>query len=292
MGLSTVTLFKQDFPNTDYTDVNIGNAINLATTILENHCNRNFERKDYIDYINGSGDNSIILKNYPIVKVSDISPDIYHGIQLTVGSAVYSCNYSSTSTAITFNVIDFDGTEVESELLYATYPRMSELVVAINLLDNLTATLTSQYDNEPSRKIKPDNGLIISGQTDWISFYKSDLQLKWLLDPQTDNVIKVDRGLSFGYENVYVKYSAGYIYPSDSPLVSGNVPLDLTNICNKLVYTLLVENDEGIKSGIFKSENLGDYSYTRFDHNNSVVNQLLLDENQILSKYIYKELTW
>jgi hypothetical protein len=308
MGLSNTTLFKQDFPNTTYTDPTIINAINLSTAILSNYCKRNFEKATYIEYLSGNGDNNLILPNYPVLKVTDISPDVYNGILITVDNTVYSCNFYSDQTSITFTVIDFDGEEVETVLLYSDFPRLSDLVTEINTIDNLTATLESTYDNEPSRKIKPDNGLIISGRQDYLCFYKADFDLKWIKEPSTDNVLRLNRQLTYGFENIYVKYSAGYVYPIEPPTSSDSssssssseevvietstVPLDLTNLCNKLAYVLIGEGSDGIVGVGYKSERLGDYQYTKNDNSNSPVNQLLFEEKRILDRYIKKQLTW
>lgn len=291
MALSTITLFKQDFTGTSYTNPQIQNALDLSTAILSNYCNRTFGTSEYIEYKEGKGDNYIVLGNYPITRVSDISPDLYNMIKIDVSNTVYALNYYSDDTSITFTVIGFNGVEVTNSIDYADYPTISQLVAEITALANITATNQSTYDNEQSKKIKPDNGMIIGGQSDWINVYKADYQTKWQIEDGTDNVVELNRNLS---GDLYVRYTAGYTLPDDTvdPVVAGNVPLDLSNICNKLAYVLLKENTDGVQGGIFKSEKLGDYQYTRFDNTDSPTSQLLIEENKVLSRYIYKTLTY
>jgi len=292
MALSTITLFKRDFPNTTFADGEISSALILATDILENYCNRNFESTEYIEFPTCYSDQYIVVPNYPITKISDISPDLYNGIKISVDNTIYALNYTSDDISITFNTIELDGTETETIILYASAYKMSDLVVDINLITGVTAEIATQYGNEPSKKIKQDNGMILGGQKDWLNFYKTDLQMKWSKEYKTDNIIKVNRKL---YNELYIRYTAGYIFPDDTvtPTVDGNVPNDLINVCNKLAYTLMNEGAaDNLQTGIYKSEKLGDYAYTKFDNADSPVTQLLLADKDTLSKYVYKILTW
>ncbi len=303
MPLSNTTLFKRDFPNADFTDQTIINALQLSTDILINYCNREFEYGTYTSYLSGSGDRYLILPIYPIDRVLDISTEIYDGINLTVDSGVYSATIYSDSTKLTVDITDLDGDITSTEILYADYQRMSDIVTELSAITELTVTLSSQYNNEPSRKIKPDNMIVLGGQTEYIRFYKSDLAIKFVREDKTDDVITFNRALNSGNANIYVKYRAGYIYPveddgesssseSDEVYITYTVPNDLINICNKLAYTLMTEgNAENLQTGIYKSESLGDYSYTKFD-NNSPVTQLLLADKNTLSKYVHKVLTF
>lgn len=291
MTLSTVTLFKEDFPDTTFTDQHITLNLSLATDILENYCNRQFESQEYIESVNGVGDNYIILPNYPITKISDISPDLYDGIKISVDNTIYSVGYAISNTSIIFTSIDFDGVEVETELTYATYPRMSQLSTAINSISGLSTELSTQYENEPSKKLKKDYGMIIGGQTDYLQFYKIDLQLKYSVKNKTVDVVEVNRNL---YNSTYIRYTAGYVFPDDIsiPAISGTVPRDLSYVCNKLANLMLNSSVQDYTNPDLKSESLGDYSYTKFSKDTSSVISLMADEDKILSRYIRKTLTF
>jgi len=303
MPLSNTTLFRRDFPNTTYTDQSIINALQLSTDILINYCNREFEYGTHTSYLSGSGDNYLILPIYPIDRVLDVSTDLYNGINITVDSSVYSATIYSDSTKLTVDITDLDGDITSTYILYSLNPRMGDIADELSGITDITVTLSSQYDNEPSRKIKPDNMIILGGNTEYIMFYKSDTSIKFVKENKTDDVITFNRALNSGNANIYVKYRAGYIYPveedgdsssseSDEVYITYTVPNDLINICNKLAYTLMTEgNAENLQTGIYKSESLGDYSYTKFD-NNSPVSQLLLADKQTLSRYVRKTLTW
>lgn len=59
-----------DFSN-DLTDI----AVAWATNAVETYCDRNFMSDDYIEYINGSGRQTIILRNTPITTISEVLVD-------------------------------------------------------------------------------------------------------------------------------------------------------------------------------------------------------------------------
>jgi len=300
MALSTVYLYKLDNPSDTNTDANIQNALTTATSFLENYCKRNFERATYIDALDGYGTSTLVLPNYPVTAVYDVAPYIYPGPYITVSGAVYSCNYQISTVGITVSVIDFEGVETTNTLLWATYPKMSDLVTAITGLANITCSISSEYDNEPSRHMVQDNGLIISGQSDYINFYKQDTQNKYLIDPESYNMLKSICSFPFGTKNIYVKYQAGYLYFVDNVghtglTVTGTVPQDLISITNGLTGTLLSISANASKNYSLQSERLGDYSYANVLYNGKPVNevQAYLDSVKgLLDKYIYKVLTW
>lgn len=301
--LSSVELFKENF-ETQFEDHKIETAIKYSTSILSSYCKRDFEEKEYISYLSGSGDYLLVIPNMPIKRIYDVSPDVYQGIKITLDNSVYSLNYLIDSKKIELSIIDFDGEEEIVKITFADNQRLSDIVDSLNAIPEITATLHTNDENEPSRKLRPVNGIIVSGQTDWLEFYKSDLQLKFIKEPDTDNVIRFNRKLSFGYENVYIRYLAGYkLYKTgieeDSSSSSESeeeimpdIPLDLSYLCNKLAFVLLNESEDGFKLGNITSERLGDYAYTKSSVEVSQVVKMLGDDKKLLDKYVYKELTW
>jgi hypothetical protein len=300
MALSTVYLYKLDHPSDTNTDGNIQTALNTATSFLENYCKRSFERTTYVDALDGYGTSTLVLPHYPVTAIYDVAPHLYQGPYITVSGSVYSCNYQISTTGITLTTISFDGVEVINTLLWSTYPKMSDLAAAITALANLTCTISSEYVNEPTRHIMQDNGLIISGQSDYLRFYKQDISNKYVIDTESYNMLKSESGFPFGVKNIYVRYQAGYLYYVDNVghtglTVTGTVPRDLVAICNGLTGTLLALSSNTAKNYSLQSESLGDYSYANVLYNGQPVNEIqaYLDSIKgLLDKYINKVLTW
>lgn len=298
--LSTCFLYRRDFPNDTNTVANIENALNIATSFIENWCDRTFARATYTEYLDGWGNTELVLRNYPIVSIYDFAPYTYNGLYLSCGSSVYSLNYRIEATQIVLTVIAFDGTETTNTLLFATYPTLDDLNTAINALPNITSSVDTNLINEPSRHLRQDNGLIISGQSDYTYIYKTDISAKYIIDPQTDNLLVTDIAMPFGVKNIYIKYLAGYILNVDNAqhtalAITGNVPKDLITVTNRFANVLLTDVQNGLKNYNLQSESLGDYHISLVNYNGQPISEIesfLIANKGILDRYRYKNLTW
>ena len=72
MPLSTIYLYKTQFPNSTETDAQITNALNIATSYLENYFDRKLESQTHTEYYNGTDTNSFFAHEWPITSVIDL----------------------------------------------------------------------------------------------------------------------------------------------------------------------------------------------------------------------------
>lgn len=78
---------------------------------------------------------------------------------------------------------------------------------------------------------------------------------------------RAQQGFPPGQSNVFVWYKAGYTLPAplnsnSAPTTAGDVPTDLTLICNSIVKEVF---DDSKQDGSMKSEKFTNYSYTKAD---------------------------
>jgi len=301
MGLSTIYLYKLDFPSDANTDPVIQRAIDIATSYISSYCDRLFEAATYSEYHDGYGEGRLYLKQYPITAVSNLAWNITNVISITpTASNVYSVTYTADATDIDVTVNYSNSSSYTSTFDYATYYTMDLLNTGINSLANVSSEVVSTFVDDPSYLLRPINGLIRDGSIEWLDYYRQDNYFSWNIDPETDNVLEVSACFPKGIKNVYVRYTAGYTYPVDNAghtalTTAGNVPLDLTNACNRLVAIILRDMTAGIVSGQYQSENLGDYSYALWNYGGvpkSSVEAFMATYENVLDKYKRKTLTW
>lgn len=75
-ALTTLQTFKSEINITDTSkDALLEMYINAGSDIIENYCNRKFQKQQHTEIIDGTGSKTICLKNYPITSVSSIQVD-------------------------------------------------------------------------------------------------------------------------------------------------------------------------------------------------------------------------
>jgi hypothetical protein len=263
MGLTTIYLYKQDFPSDTNTDTVIQRAIDVATSYISGYCDRLFEAATYSEYHDGYSEARLYLKQWPITTVSNLAWNITNVISVTpTESNVYSVTYTADDTDIDVTVNYSNSSSYTTTFDYATYYTMDLLNTGINSIANVSSEVVSNYGDDPSYLLRPINGVIRDGNTEWLDYYRQDNYCSWNIDPETDNVLEVSACFPRGIKNVYVRYTAGYTYPVDNAghtalTVAGNVPLDLTNACSRLVSIILKDMTAGIVSGQYNREQLG-----------------------------------
>jgi len=301
MGLTTIYLYQLDFPSDTNTDAVIQRAIDVASSYVSNYCDRLFETATYSEYHDGYGEERLYLKQYPITAVSNLAWSLANVISVTpTESNVYSVSYSADATDVDITVNYSNSASYTTTFDYATYYTMDLLNTGINALANVSSEVVSTYGNDPSYLLRPVNGLIRDGNTERFDYFRQDTYFRWTVDPESDNILEANVSFPKGIKNVYVKYTAGYIYPVDNDehtalTTAGNVPLDLTNAANRLVAIILRDMTAGIVSGQYQRENLGDYSYALWNYAGvpkSSVEAFMATYKDVLDQYKRKTLTW
>jgi hypothetical protein len=224
--------------------------VNQATAIIEKYLHRRIASRSYSrEAYSGTGAQTLILKEWPVSKVSRVSIGRTNVFSIKNTGATTYATFEVTSTLIRFNV---DGTE--STLTLASYANLTALVAAINAVSGWTASLLSTSFGT----LKPTNLLVMPGVSamspdaafaqipdeDAVEFYlvASD-------EGRNAGIIKTPGAFPAGVENIFVDYTAGY----------STIPEELKAACLGVVRALY---ERSKKDPTLASESLGDYSYS------------------------------
>jgi hypothetical protein len=240
----------------------IESLLNYTTDMIETYCDRNFEKTDYTEWYDGV-ENNIQLENYPINRLYFVKPS------KTIAT------FTTTNTAIEQYIEkDYDNVYITLDNTSSTYPLSTYTTIGslstelapsgINIvLSDITATYPTTYIKDFTDNL--DNSYMIGADID---------NIRASIDKHLQRFIKLENAST----EVLVKYNAGYTFSQDTSghdalSVTGNVPNDLKNVCFNLAHdinlaTNVSYNAAGTPTTLFKSENIGDYSYSRFDNTN------------------------
>lgn len=198
------------------------------------YCRRTLVNASYKERYDGTGDQFLLLDNYPINSVNRLSVDTDDAIKIrnTSGTASQG-SVSVSSTVVTLTV---DG--VSSTLSLATYTTLTLLVAAINALAGWEASLVSaSYGSYPSTILVEKFGLYCGNNT-WNYLEMPDVGEEEFEVYSTEGKIYLFSGFPEGSRNIYVDYTAGYAtIPDDLKLA--------TMILIKNIYQRRVEESFG-----------------------------------------------
>jgi hypothetical protein len=290
MGLSTIYLFKLSF-TTDSTDDQINNSINTATSYIEQYLDRNLENQEYTETLDVY-DGLVQLTEYPVTKIKNVLNNYNDAILVQTDDTIYQAVFSSNNTSLSITTTDNSSQDTETILNYSSYANLASLSTAIDNISGITSSVLTVYESTPSKYLSPINKIMGKSAQMYLYSWVRDTgnTLNYMLDPETTRNLLINDFCNNIYKYIYVNYLAGYICPVDNSdhtalSISGNVPLDITDICNRLSYIILDDMSNGIKSGYYKSEELGDYSYTLSDSAKSSIDTLIISFEDNLSKY-------
>jgi hypothetical protein len=288
MGLSTIYLFKTAFPSTDSTNAQITTAINTSTSYIEQYLDRKLEYQEYtevLDVYEGLSQ----LTEYPIVKIKNVLNNYNDTVLVQTDDTLYQAIFSSNNTSLSITTTNNIAEDTETVLNYSSYANLASLTTAIDNISGITRSVLTVYESTPSKYLTPINKVMGKSAQMYLYSWVRDTSntLDYYLDPVTTRNLLIK---DYCNRYIYVNYIAGYTYPVDNGTntglaISGNVPIDLTDICNRLSYIILDDMNNGIKSGYYKSESLGDYSYTLSDSAKSSVESLINSFEDVLLKY-------
>jgi hypothetical protein len=179
--------------------------------VINTHCGKHLEADDYIEYKNGHGTEALMLDEYPVIRVYNVTIGEDNAIEIT---------NSNTDTAFSTFIVTEDelsliirgGTNAGTETLsFDTYTTLTLLVDAINALGNGWSAEFMDSDFAPI----PSTELIINPGERLVK----ETSIGYLKIPDYDNVsfkLDADSGILYasgwpkGYNNIRVEYRAGY----------------------------------------------------------------------------------
>jgi hypothetical protein len=274
MALSTIVKFKEVF-TTDYTDSQISLAINTASSYIEQYIDRSLEQQEYIEVLDVHCGLSE-LSQYPIVKIKNVLNEYNDVILIKTDSIIYQATLYSNNTSIVITTTDNNAVDTETTLNYSSNANLASLTTSLDNISGITATIDSIYNNTPSKYLYPINTSIKSNGQYYLKSWTrvNGDALVYTIDPVTTRNLLLN---SYIDNYIYVNYIAGYL--------EADMPLDIVDITNRLSYIILNDMSGGIISGYYKSESIGDYSYTLSDGAKSSIESLMYSFEDVLQKY-------
>ena len=228
-----------------YTDAQKAAAVAQAISMIETYTGRTFDATDYIQWVDGSGTQELVIDQYPVIKVYRVS---------TCGKDTFTIENSS-SLPYTVNITPNDTMQLTvagattSELTLSDYTTLALMKAAVDAIGTWTMNVLTE---DIPKHIRPMIGNGVSGGLIQIESPDDDNDI--IVNSISPSVIANYFGFPGGYANIFISYSAGY--------ETADLPADLTNTATQLAADVVrgVTNDKSMKS-----EKIGDYSYTRGD---------------------------
>ena len=233
-------------------DVLIALLIARSTSAIQRYCMRDFIATDYREFHDGDGSSEIILHNFPIISVNMLGVGRQDAFQIiNTSSDAYHAFVSVSATEIQL-VVQGGTNDDDTSLTLADYGTMTLLIAAIEALNKGWGVLSpaAAYSVWAASELLPTGkGLRCLGEYAAVQI-PGEPEADFVTDT-TSGIIKLFGRFSPGFENITIRYSAGY----------SSIPADIEQICIDL--TNIYYNMRNVNM-ILKSEKLGDYSYANF----------------------------
>lgn len=300
--LSTLFLFKTAMCiDNSEDDDQLVTLLGAASDSLARYCDRTFALTTHKEWLDGTGERFVLLRNWPVVAVYGVDTGFQQVLQIKHPSATWA-NVSAEDTGLRLFSVATTGTETESILAYSKYPTIGTLATAVDALGWTTSVL-SGMSSQPSTLIRPIASV-------WaVSPSYADLQIPYMsrnvrLNPDSDRMIErldwsYDLDLTaagtrsplifpLGHTNVFAWYKAGYTEPVDDTghtmlATAGNVPAELTFICNNITKALYDASDDVIGSA--SSQSAQDVNWSIAEGGRAIISKILAEYATVLTRY-------
>lgn len=251
MAIITAVDYKAVYA-TDETDEKLSLLIARAQDEIERFCRRKFEAADYTEIYDGDGTPYLLLHHYPVITIYSIAVGKRECLYLT-----------NTSEDAYFAYAAKSGTNLYLTVLGG--PNSGELVIDLTGYDTIGDLIASVSESgwtaisagTDTDKLSPTE-ILDSDSTNTCLNRQAAMYAPNIADVEFScdtekGILKCFETLPNGFQNIYVKYRAGYT----------ELPADLTGICCDLVKSYI---DNQTINQSMQSESLGDYSYSIKDN--------------------------
>lgn len=233
--------------------------IDQACDAIERLCGRTFKSTTYRSWLDGDGEEWLLLPNWPVLNVYGVAFNTEDVASVKFTGGQYA-TVAVSQDYVTLYSVDTSGTATETALAIADYKTITTLKAAIDAVSGWTCTIRSGQDSCLSALFKPFDSIDALSPEYGELYGAYDFAESKLAD-RSDRCIVTDIILPKGSRNIFVWYKAGYTEPADGSN-DGTMPAMLINIANALTSDLWTRTQSNTD---FKSESIGDYSYTRAD---------------------------
>lgn len=257
MGDLISTSYAKEFMriSSSVNDDLIDQIISGVSGQIERECGRTFNERTYREWVDGEGDSTLRLRNYPVTRLFRVATRRNQVGSITYsGSDTVSTVSLSTSGIMTLANITTSGAEIFKDITLAG-KSLSALSTSVGAQTGWSLAIQGTSAGEPVADLRPF--------TDWGGANNTlDLELPdesinaRIMQGTEDTIESVDgsggfafgSGLPFGRSNIFAWYKAGYAI----------IPRGLQQITAEIVKSVF---DATSQDASLESEKIGDYSY-------------------------------
>ena len=253
----------------------------LITQVSEGvaaYCGRKFELQEWRVWLDGSGENRMLVPEFPVTALYGCCIDSDGAATITFSGGKWA-SVNVSQTTMTLQSVSTAGASTATDItLTGTLADLALLVAAVS---GWAMTVQSGFATSPAVLIRNLEGgpalspdyvdLELPGDQSGVRRV-SESQQSIEMAGYGSNVAQAfgSAGMAAfpaGHSNVFVWYKAGYTLPAvldsnDAPTTAGNVPGDLTLAVNAIIKDVL---DGSQNDATMKSEKFTNYSYTKQD---------------------------
>jgi hypothetical protein len=259
-ALTTVENVKRFMQiSADTYDTLLADLINLVSAMIERETGRQYKARDYRERLNGRMQRRLVLRQHPVQHINRVSYGYleamsvsYSGDAIRANAQVYADPESSDGGGIRLVTVNSSGVRTANNLTFATYPSLSLMETAIELISGWTATVANNI---------PSADLYVTGAEDAktrsVQFYYPDQDEDSYSLDQRNGILAFDQksiGWYHGddrftcrHQGILIEYRGGY----------ETIPADVDLLARELVKEAFYsgQNNTGLNS-----YSLGPYS--------------------------------
>ena len=274
-------------PDDTSQDEQLDCLIDAVSERVAKACDRSFELAVHRQWLDGSGDNVLLLPEWPIVELQRValSGESVGEIKYTGTSKVATVSFETTGLVLFEE--NTSGTAVRTEVAITSSNKiLTDMATTVNTKTGWTMTVDSGEGNRPSSSIR-------KRQAAWAVNEAIDIDMPFdgvtaEPDEQMERGIRLSgagslwptvaagAGFPRGRTNVYVQWKAGYTLPVETDTTTGNVPQGLELVVNQIIKDV---SDQTKTEGDVAMEKLGDHQIQR-----SITTRQMFIESAVLAR--------
>lgn len=238
--------------------------INASTDKIERYAGRRFAATDYVEWLNGAGESSVVLGQYPIIRINAVSTALRDVIEVQYTGDSIHTTATVTATGIRLSTMDAAGTATTETVDWATYKTASAVATQVSTISGWTGTLRADAPATHIRQVAfaLDSG--VSANLQAADHYTANVVVDapsgvLTFDGPAGGVypfggggVRVGSAASYGLQSIMADYRAGY----------DAIPADIEQICREFAASMY-QRQTGI--GAIQSESIGSYSRSLAD---------------------------
>lgn len=284
-ALTTLGGLKAQIGTDPNDDTLLNHLIDATSEKIERETGRRFAATDYVEWIDGSGQERVMLDQYPIIRVQSIGVGRCPRLSIEYTGAGVTASVIVTADNLRLLSIAADGTNTETDITLDGTTTISEVETAIDAVSGWSAT--TQTDG-PSLHLMPGSIGLKSGDTvsvygpdDWTYPASIDTsageimldQASWLSmrgDWHQGDYLGALRdwdSAGYGGHRLMVQYRAGY----------ETIPADIDQLAREFAAQMYYSIGKDVT---VQAESLGSYSRTL-----ATQTQVTDDMRAVLARY-------